>query len=258
MKIFVKTLMGETIVLDCESSDTIKDIKEKISQKKLKILDHYEYKRTNPNQSPKDVIENPTAIYTDLTPDKQRIIYAGKQLEDNKTLADYYIEKESTLHLVDWRRGGGGDIPLSFVDVEKGIVENLKFSDSAPNWRYVKKGLNLFGLCKNKKCEALNKEVIHVVGINHKKYNLQENILNIKCPICDGIVIPETCGFLKCEYQFDGDKIEEGKLKHVDTKSKETIGDNFEYFTPNENGSCLWTNLNIYVIEKQEMKYLYN
>ena len=76
--------------------------------------------------------------------------------------------------------------------------------------------------------------------------------------MCNGIVIPETCGFWKCEYQFDGDKIEEGQLKHIDTKSKETIGDNFEYFTPNENGSCLWTNLNIYVIEKQEMKYLFN
>ena len=88
MKIFVKTLLGETLTLDCEPTDTIKDIKIKISQKNLKVLDHYEYKRTNPNQSPKDVIENPTAIYTDLTPDKQRLIYAGRMLEDDQTLLD--------------------------------------------------------------------------------------------------------------------------------------------------------------------------
>ena len=47
-----------------------------------------EYKRTNPNQSPKDILENPTAIYTNLTPDKQRLIYAGRMLEDDQTLLD--------------------------------------------------------------------------------------------------------------------------------------------------------------------------
>ena len=88
MKIFVKTLLGETLTLDCEPTDTIKDIKIKISQKNLKVLDHYEYKRTNPNQSPKDILENPTAIYTNLTPDKQRLIYAGRMLEDVQTLLD--------------------------------------------------------------------------------------------------------------------------------------------------------------------------
>jgi len=79
--------------------------------------------------------------------------------------------------------------------------------------------------------------------------------MNIKCPMCDKIIIPKTCGFWKCEYQFIGDKIEEGDLKHVDTKCKETKDDNFEYYNPYENKSAIWTNLNIYVIEKQDMKY---
>ena len=63
---------------------------------------------------------------------------------------------------------------------------------------------------------------------------------------------------MKCEYQFVWDKIEDGKLKHVDTKCKETKDNNFEYYNPNENGSSLWTNLNIYVIEKQQIKYQNN
>ena len=257
MQIFIKTLLGEVIYIDCEPSDTIENIKAKIQDKEVII--GRTYKRTKPNQTPKDVIENPVPLYGHYPPDQQRLLFAGIQLEDNRTLANYNIQKESTLHLVLRLRGGGGStIPLNFVDVEKGVIQNLKFSDSAPEWRSVEEGLNLFGLCKNSECEAFNKEVVHKVGITHKKYNLQENILQIKCPMCDGLVVPKTCGFWQCEYQFEGDKIEDGKLKHVDTECKETKGDNFEYFNPYDNGESLWTNLNIYIIEKQEIKYKKN
>ena len=76
MQVFVKTLTGKTITVDVEPDESVESLKAKIQEKE------------------------------GVSPDQQRIIFGGKQLDSLKSLSDYDIDDDSTLHLVLRLRGG--------------------------------------------------------------------------------------------------------------------------------------------------------
>jgi len=85
MQLFVKTLTGKTVSIEVEEGESIEDVKAKIAEKE------------------------------GIPPEQQRLIFGGQQLQDSKTLDDYDVGDDATLHLVLRLRGGGASTPVNWI-----------------------------------------------------------------------------------------------------------------------------------------------
>ncbi|KAH7823666.1 putative Ubiquitin family protein [Monocercomonoides exilis] len=171
--IFIKKLSGKTLRIDVNSEMTIEELKERI----------YEYDNTFSS--------------------KYRMIFAGKQLENGRTLKDYGIYREAIINLVLRLRGGGSCPSHAFVDVTKtdALVES-SFSNTAPPWRIVGSGINIEGICENEGCPAFKKQVICRWGM--KTFDLYGS--KPFCPCCLKQIVPLKPGFYDCRWRISSVK----------------------------------------------------
>ena len=174
LQIFVRTLGGKTMTLEVESGDFVAAVKQKIQGKES------------------------------IRPDQQRLIFAGQQLDEYRTLASYDVKSQSMLHLLVKQYGGFTE-PYAFVDMsnEAGL-ERRPWNKSAPKWRRAADGLNLEGICTNRQCEAYDDLVIMTLKFRVFDVLLDSNEKTTRCPCCRTFVQPLTCAFSNCEWKWTG------------------------------------------------------
>jgi len=193
-----------------------------------------------------------------------------KKLFNNKKYYNSYLVKDDAVSYsfnfipLGQYMGAGGDSygGLMFIDPSNSNIKQLSLSKEAPKWRVISEGLNIFGICENPKCKANKKQVIFraLKGNRHLPekgmiFDMLENVENIKCPICNEIIEPETWGFFECEYQFIGKKIEDRKVVKYDSKTRETKANKMDYLEQKGEKKVKWTELKIYVLPIQKIKY---
>ena len=179
-----------------------------------------------------------------IVPDQQRYFYEGNELHDSMMLCECGIQEGSNLQLSLRPYGGCSGGP--FVDVSNTAgISNLRWSQSAPNWRVAAPGLCIEGFCNNKQCAAHSKQVI--INMYYGKYDLKADEEKCKCPICKHKVQSVTCAFNKCLYCYSGLKrTADGGLKRLVSQEWLNAGELYQYFDPNKSRSVDWKALKLH------------
>jgi hypothetical protein len=170
--------------------------------------------------------------------DAQRLIYLGKQLDDDKFISFYDIDADSVLYLYERLRGGGGLSMLTFNDMRNQV--KIGFSHRAPAWRTVEYGISWLAICNHHECVAYKREVICNAGFG--VFDVKAESVRNRCPMCKlNVINLKNCGFLKAKWRFLG-HMEDGVERRGNGEA-----DDQEYTTFNSSEEEEWRDLLIEV-----------
>ena len=186
---------------------------------------------------------------TGNTNSKNKFIYSGKNLKPNLTFYENGLMNYSVIEVLTLEpQVKGGSTSIAFTDVSKNRIKEIKFREGAPSYRRVDKGINIFGKCNFKKCNAYKEEV--VVMIEEKKFDLIKQKDELYCPECEAPINPKTVGFHLCKFKIYGKKVENGQEIDFENEIDEANDKNsIKYFDPEESGEAMMTQLIFEVIE---------
>lgn len=174
--------------------------------------------------------------------------YNGRKLDPSLSVEENNIYEMSRIFVSRKNSLMGRGCPIEFTDVSKNKTKEIKLSKYGPSYRTINKGINIFGICLYKRCEAYKKEVI--VRINKRKFDLIKDREELFCPECESLMSPKTVGFYLCKFRISGKKIEgqnEVNFQNMDDEANNI--NSFKYFDPELNGETKMTELIFEVLE---------
>jgi len=161
MQILVKTLTGHTLTLEAESNDLVIDLK-------FKLYD-----------------------ITEVPPENQRLVFAGCNLEDNRTIAESKVKKDSTLYMILRKRGGAIMLPSFDKTHAKEYSFNFKTK------QVISRGLSfVFKRCPNSSCETSDENIVFCEGYQ-EKYVVAAKLPLKQCPKCQTRLFDKNASYLK-------------------------------------------------------------
>jgi hypothetical protein len=182
-----------------------------------------------------------------------RFTFNAKLFNMDLTFAEIGIANGSIIFAIktkDIKGGEVGSCMKSIADPTKKAPVEWPTTEDGPFYLTVKNGINIFGFCQNKECQAYKKEVCSPFG--YGTFDLIEDLSSKskkcpKCPACEFLLLEvESCGFMNCEYHYIGKKYENKKLIDVNFSKKTKGGYGaIDYIDPGKKGEnkSMWVEL---------------
>jgi hypothetical protein len=213
-------------------------------------------KDKNPINWNADPNEKAEIIYTILGIDKHNdyfLFFNGNRINANLTFAEIGVVDGSIIYVIKSKPMMGGEVgscAKSIADPTKKAPVEWPTTKDGPFYLTVKNGINIFGFCQNKECQAYKKEVCSPFG--YGTFDLIKDLNSKskkcpKCPACEFLLLEvESCGFMNCEYQYIGKKYENKELIDVNFSKKTKGGYGaIDYIDPGNKGEnkSMWVEL---------------